>query len=184
MSQKAGPRSRQELVLELTPPRLRLQELSIKSGYSKPKNDPSAHEGQLMDSNAIVIAERNTALDSVRRRRMVGVRGVDRLSDLSSIDKKGRPSAAKSGSNKKARSKTQSNWSPITEQMSLMIEKHLKAMANQSLAMIEGFDREHYLAPQRMKKGDGDPMKRFGFNQIASDSTPCYRPLQDFRSPG
>lgn len=73
--------------------------------------------------------------------------------------------------------------SPITEHMSLLIERHMKDMMNKSLAVIKGFDKEGYLAPKRMKNGDGDPMMRHKFNQMTSDSTPCNRPLQDFRHP-
>ena len=72
---------------------------------------------------------------------------------------------------------------PITEHMYFMIERHMKEMMNKSLAVIKGFDKERYLAPQRIKNGEGDPMMRHKFNQIASDSTPCNRPLQDYRHP-
>ena len=73
--------------------------------------------------------------------------------------------------------------SPITEHMSLLIERHMREMMNKSLAVIKGFDKESYLAPQRMRIGEGDPMMRYKFNQMTSDSTPCNRPLQDFRHP-
>ena len=48
---------------------------------------------------------------------------------------------------------------------------------------LGSFDVEAYLAPQRMLQGQGDPMKRFQFNQVASDSTPPDRYLRDFRDP-
>lgn len=52
------------------------------------------------------------------------------------------------------------------------------------LAMLGSFDTEAYLGPQRMLKGtDGDNMKRFQFNQVASDATPPDRHLRDYRHP-
>ena len=45
------------------------------------------------------------------------------------------------------------------------------------------FDMESYLASQRMREGEGDPMKNFQFNQVASDSTPPDRYLKDVRNP-
>ena len=45
------------------------------------------------------------------------------------------------------------------------------------------FDVEAYLSPQRMLKGQGDPMKAFQFNQVASDAIPPNRWLQDARNP-
>ena len=45
------------------------------------------------------------------------------------------------------------------------------------------FDVEAYLSPQRMLKGQGDPMKAFQFNQVASDGVPPNRWLQDVRNP-
>lgn len=45
------------------------------------------------------------------------------------------------------------------------------------------FDVEAYLSPQHMLKGQGDPMKAFQFNQVASDATPPNRWLQDVRNP-
>lgn len=44
------------------------------------------------------------------------------------------------------------------------------------------FDMESYLSIQRMAKGEGDPMKRFQFNQVASDATPPDRYLKDYRN--
>ena len=48
-------------------------------------------------------------------------------------------------------------------------------------AVLGGFDTEGYLAPQRMLKGHGDPMRAFQFNQVASDATPPDRLLKDYR---
>ena len=45
------------------------------------------------------------------------------------------------------------------------------------------FDMESYLGAQRMREGEGDPMKNFQFNQVASDSTPPDRTLKDVRNP-
>ena len=45
------------------------------------------------------------------------------------------------------------------------------------------FDMESYLGAQRMRVGEGDPMKNFQFNQVASDSTPPDRVLKDVRNP-
>ena len=45
------------------------------------------------------------------------------------------------------------------------------------------FDVEAYLSPQRMLKGQGDPMKAFQFNQVASDAILPNRWLQDVRNP-
>ncbi len=44
-------------------------------------------------------------------------------------------------------------------------------------------DVESYLSGQRMKEGEGDVMKRFQFNQVASDATPPDRSLVDVRHP-
>ena len=45
------------------------------------------------------------------------------------------------------------------------------------------FDQEAYLSPQRMNEKDGvDQMKRFQFNQFASDHTDMDRLLKDFRN--
>ena len=53
-----------------------------------------------------------------------------------------------------------------------------------SYLKLGSFDVEGYLSVQRMEKGDGrDPMKRFQFNQVASDATPPDRFLQDVRHP-
>lgn len=52
------------------------------------------------------------------------------------------------------------------------------------IAVLGGFDMESYLAAQRMLEGQGDPMKRFQFNQVASDATPPDRYLKDYRLPG
>lgn len=51
------------------------------------------------------------------------------------------------------------------------------------IAALGDFDMEAYLSAQRMKEGEGDPMKNFQFNQVASDSTPPDRYIKDFRSP-
>ena len=47
--------------------------------------------------------------------------------------------------------------------------------------ILGDFDMERYLSPQRMLKGQGDPMRAFQFNQVASDATPPDRPLRDYR---
>ena len=72
---------------------------------------------------------------------------------------------------------------PITDHLSFLINQHLEQMRNSSRVVLVGFDEEAYLAPQRMKKGEGDPMKRFQFNQVASDATASNRPLNDVRHP-
>ena len=46
---------------------------------------------------------------------------------------------------------------------------------------LGSFDMDSYLEVQRMKAGEGDPMKNFQFNQVASDSTPPDRYLKDVR---
>ena len=56
-------------------------------------------------------------------------------------------------------------------------------MATANIPALGEFDMEAYLSAQRMKEGDGDPMKNFQFNQVASDSTPPDRYLKDMRSP-
>lgn len=58
-----------------------------------------------------------------------------------------------------------------------------KGGGSSRIAALGDFDMEAYLSAQRMKEGDGDPMKNFQFNQVASDSTPPDRPLKDFRNP-
>ena len=49
--------------------------------------------------------------------------------------------------------------------------------------LLGAFDVEAYLSPQRMLKGQGDPMKAFQFNQVVSDATPPDRWLRDVRNP-
>ena len=51
------------------------------------------------------------------------------------------------------------------------------------IAALGEFDMDSYLEAQRMRKGEGDPMKNFQFNQVASDSTPPDRVLKDVRNP-
>ena len=51
------------------------------------------------------------------------------------------------------------------------------------IPVLGEFDMEAYLSAQRMKEGEGDPMKNFKFNQVASDSTPPDRYLKDVRNP-
>lgn len=50
--------------------------------------------------------------------------------------------------------------------------------------LLGAFDVEAYLSPQRMLKGQGDPMRAFQFNQVVSDATPPDRWLRDVRNPG
>ena len=79
----------------------------------------------------------------------------------------------------------------------LLVEKHAGEAADdvkpnkfsehkqQTLSRIAGlglFDIESYLSFQRMVIGEGDPMKRFQFNQVASDATPPDRYLKDYRN--
>ncbi len=49
--------------------------------------------------------------------------------------------------------------------------------------VLGSFNAEHYLAAQRMLEGQGDPIRAFQFNQVASDATPPDRPLRDYRNP-
>ena len=51
------------------------------------------------------------------------------------------------------------------------------------IAGLGDFDMESYLAEQRLAKGQGDPMRKFQFNQVASDTTPPDRYLKDYRPP-
>lgn len=51
------------------------------------------------------------------------------------------------------------------------------------ITVLGEFDMESYLEAQRMREGEGDPMKNFQFNQVASDSTPPDRVLKDVRNP-
>ena len=52
------------------------------------------------------------------------------------------------------------------------------------IPMLGEFDMEGYLGAQRMVDGDGgDKMKKFQFNQVASDATPPDRFLKDYRNP-
>lgn len=51
------------------------------------------------------------------------------------------------------------------------------------ISVLGYFGVESYLSAQRMKEGGGDKMKRFQFNQVASDATLPDRPLRDFRNP-
>lgn len=50
-----------------------------------------------------------------------------------------------------------------------------------SLDFLGSFDMENYLSAQRMLEGQGDAMKHFQFNQVASDATPPDRELHDVR---
>lgn len=47
---------------------------------------------------------------------------------------------------------------------------------------LGAFDAESYLLAQKMEKDEGDPMKRFQFNQVVSDATPPDRYLVDVRN--
>jgi hypothetical protein len=58
-----------------------------------------------------------------------------------------------------------------------------RAAASPRIPALGEFDMESYLGAQRMREGEGDPMKNFQFNQVASDSTPPDRVLKDVRSP-
>ena len=51
------------------------------------------------------------------------------------------------------------------------------------ITILGEFDMESYLEAQRMRAGEGDPMKNFQFNQVASDSIPPDRVLKDVRNP-
>lgn len=61
-------------------------------------------------------------------------------------------------------------------------QKVTESNAPSRIAALGDFDMEAYLSAQRMKEGEGDPMKNFQFNQVASDSTPPDRYLKDFRA--
>jgi len=61
------------------------------------------------------------------------------------------------------------------------VVEHGDDRAGDLRAVLGGFDTEGYLAPQRMLKGQGDPMRAFQFNQVASDGTHPDRQLTDFR---
>jgi len=51
------------------------------------------------------------------------------------------------------------------------------------LSILGGFDMESYLSEQRMTSNAGhNAMKKFQFNQIASDATPPDRYLRDYRN--
>lgn len=74
----------------------------------------------------------------------------------------------------------------ITDNIKSQIDRITEALiakSNKSLLLGSVFNPEGYLAAQHMTKGTGSPMKRFQFNQIASDSTSFDRVLWDIRNP-
>lgn len=75
----------------------------------------------------------------------------------------------------------------ITDNIKTRIERMTEALmvksSNKSLLLGSVFSPEGYLAAQHMIKGQGNPMKKFQFNQIASDNTKFDRVLWDVRSP-
>ena len=78
------------------------------------------------------------------------------------------------------------SYDSITDNMKSQIERITEALiakSNKSLLLGSVFNPEGYLAAQHMTKGTGSPMKRFQFNQIASDSTSFDRVLWDIRNP-
>lgn len=52
-----------------------------------------------------------------------------------------------------------------------------------AISVLGSFDVQSYLGAQRMVEGEGDKMKKFQFNQVASDATPPDRYLKDYRNP-
>ena len=89
---------------------------------------------------------------------------------------------------KKFPDRPQRKKSPITDFLRTEILKrqkeYLKTHRSDSVFYLgKEFNAESYLAPQRLRKGQGDPMKRFRFNQVASDNTPFNRTLWDVRNP-
>ena len=78
--------------------------------------------------------------------------------------------------------------SPITDILKTEILRRQKEYfkthhSDSSFYLGKEFNAESYLAPQRLRKGQGDAMKRFRFNQVASDNTPFNRTLWDVRNP-
>lgn len=74
-------------------------------------------------------------------------------------------------------SKPQKGWTekvPVVPKINIAFSR---------IAALGDFDMEAYLSAQRMKEGEGDPMRNFQFNQVVSDSTPPDRYLKDFRHP-
>lgn len=89
---------------------------------------------------------------------------------------------------KKLPDRPQRKKSPITDilktEILLRQKEYLKThRSDSSLYLGKEFNAESYLAPQRLREGQGDPMKRFRFNQVASDNTPFNRTLWDVRNP-
>lgn len=125
---------------------------------------------------------RDTLSEEKEMMRKFGTSSLDRRSWLA-IQKRESPTPKPIEKNTRTGVRKSPQRYPFTEHMSLLVKQHMERMMNSSLAVLEGFDTEAYLAPQRMKKGEGDPMERFKFNQVASDAIPSNRPLQDARNP-
>lgn len=78
--------------------------------------------------------------------------------------------------------------SPITDILRTEILRRQKEYykthrSDSSFYLGKKFNAESYLAAQRLREGQGDAMKRFRFNQVASDNTPFNRTLWDVRNP-
>ena len=61
-------------------------------------------------------------------------------------------------------------------------QKDMRRSAGVGGSNLGTFDQEAYLQAQRMREGEGDKMKRFQFNQVASDATAPNRFLRDYRN--
>ena len=59
--------------------------------------------------------------------------------------------------------------------------RKIRDNSHSRISVLGTFDVESYLSAQRMVEGEGDAMKNFQFNQVASDATPPNRHLRDFR---
>lgn len=90
-------------------------------------------------------------------------------------------------SNEEKTNKTKRNFS-FTEYIKTEVEEKVKKYLETRSKFAEvllgkKFNVEAYLSPQRFKGQQSDVMKRFQFNQQASDSTAYNRSLWDIRNP-
>lgn len=110
-----------------------------------------------------------------------------KLSDLNDRLSKVRGQANDSGKQRKllvdelhGQSKKHSLPSLLDNHVKQVQEAGKEESAHSRIEALGPFDMEAYLSAQRMTQGDA--MKRFQFNQIASDTTPPDRYLKDFRN--
>ena len=105
----------------------------------------------------------------------------------SQSQKETKPSAPSQENNKMNKNIFSNNQS-ITEYIRTELlkrekEYQRKQISSNSVILGKLFNAEKYLLPQKLTDTNADPMKRFQFNQYASDHTVFNRTLWDVRNP-